>query len=78
VIFADEWKLSGYPGGGKQRRLLLPVADARDPAQRPDLAARTVMTCGPAPYGQLKDVKALGVTRSLMSSSPVAKRQPAG
>ncbi len=53
VIFADEWRdypvtlvaennaTTGFAAGRLSRELLNAV---------PDLAARTVMTCGPAPY----------------------------
>ncbi len=68
VIFADEWKnypvtlvaennaTTGFLSGRLTQEILRSV---------PDLAARTVMTCGPAPYMDQveKDVKALGVTQ---------------
>lgn len=68
VIFADEWRhypvtlvaennaTHGFVSGRLTTELLKSV---------PDLASRTVMTCGPAPYMDLveKEVKALGVTR---------------
>ena len=68
VIFADEWKnypvtlvaennaTAGFLAGRLTQEILRSV---------PDLAARTVMTCGPAPYMDQveKDVKALGVTQ---------------
>lgn len=68
VIFAEEW--SHYPvtimaennathgiiSGRLKREVLAAI---------PDVASRTVMTCGPAPYMELvqKEVKALGVTQ---------------
>ena len=68
VIFADEWRnypvtlvaennvTEGFIAGRLTRELLTRV---------PDLASRTVMTCGPAPYMDWveQEVKALGVTR---------------
>lgn len=68
VIFADEWRdypvtfvaennaAHGFVPGRLSSALLQSV---------PDLAARTVMTCGPAPYMEWveENVKALGVTR---------------
>jgi NADH oxidoreductase Hcr len=68
VIFADEWRnypvtlvaennaTHGFVSGRLSRELLQSV---------PDIASRTVMTCGPAPYMEMveKEVKALGVTR---------------
>nr|VXZ86651.1 NADH oxidoreductase hcr [Klebsiella pneumoniae] len=45
----------------------------------PDLASRTVMTCGPAPYMEKveQDVAALGVTRFFKeNSSPRWLRPP--
>ncbi len=67
VIFADEWRqypvtliaehnaTHGFIAGRLTREILEAV---------PDIASRTVMTCGPAPYMELveKEVKALGVT----------------
>ncbi|MBU4684204.1 NADH oxidoreductase [Cedecea davisae] len=67
VIFADEWRnypvtlvaetnaAHGFISGRLSRELLAAV---------PDIAARTVMTCGPAPYMELveHEVKQLGVT----------------
>ncbi|QIX94479.1 NADH oxidoreductase [Cedecea sp. FDAARGOS_727] len=67
VIFADEWRnypvtlvaetnaAHGFISGRLSRELLAAV---------PDIAARTVMTCGPAPYMELveREVKQLGVT----------------
>lgn len=67
VIFADEWRYypvtlvaennatQGFIAGRLSREILASV---------PDIAGRTVMTCGPAPYmAQVeKEVKALGVT----------------
>lgn len=67
VIFVDEWRhypvtlvaennaAHGFIAGRLTRELLAAV---------PDIASRTVMTCGPAPYMDLveKEVKALGVT----------------
>ncbi|MFK3659964.1 NADH oxidoreductase [Scandinavium sp. NPDC088450] len=68
VIFADEWRdypvtlvaennaTHGFVSGRLTTSLLECV---------PELASRTVMTCGPAPYMQWveENVKALGVTR---------------
>ncbi|EMH4162082.1 NADH oxidoreductase [Pluralibacter gergoviae] len=68
VIFADEWRqfpvtlvaennaAHGFVAGRLSRALLESV---------PDLADRTVMTCGPAPYMDWveENVRALGVTR---------------
>ena len=68
VIFADEWRdypvtlvaennaVHGFVPGRLSAAQLQSV---------PDLAARTVMTCGPAPYMEWveENVKALGVTR---------------
>ncbi|MCS5880582.1 NADH oxidoreductase [Klebsiella variicola subsp. variicola] len=68
VIFAEEWRqypvtlvaehhaTHGFVAGRLTRELLQSV---------PDLASRTVMTCGPAPYMEKveQDVAALGVTR---------------
>lgn len=67
VIFASEWRhypvtlvaennaVHGFIRGRLSRKILAAV---------PDIASRTVMTCGPAPYMELveKEVKALGVT----------------
>lgn len=67
VIFADEWRnypvtlvaetnaAHGFISGRLSRELLAAV---------PDIAARTVMTCGPEPYMELveREVKQLGVT----------------
>lgn len=66
VIFADEWRhypvtlvaensaTHGFIAGRLTREILAAV---------PDIASRTVMTCGPAPYMDMveKEVKALGV-----------------
>lgn len=68
VIFADEWQqypvtlvaennpTTGFVAGRLTTELLQQV---------PDLPARTVMTCGPAPYMEQveQEVRALGVTR---------------
>jgi NADH oxidoreductase Hcr len=68
VIFAEEWRnypvtlvaennaTHGFVAGRLSQSVLQSV---------PDLAARTVMTCGPAPYMEWveENVKALGVTR---------------
>jgi NADH oxidoreductase Hcr len=68
VIFAEEWRqypvtlvaeqgaAHGFVSGRLTRELLASV---------PDIANRTVMTCGPAPYMDFveQEVKALGVTR---------------
>ncbi|NIF48128.1 NADH oxidoreductase [Enterobacter sp. Ap-1006] len=65
VIFADEWRhypvtlvaennaTHGFIAGRLTREILAAV---------PDIASRTVMTCGPAPYMDMveKEVKALG------------------
>ena len=85
VIFADEWK--NYPvtlvaennatadflAGRLTQEILRSV---------PDLAARTVMTCGPAPYMDQveKDVKALGVTQFFNEKffTPVAEAATSG
>lgn len=67
VIFAEEWRnypvtlvaetnaAHGFIPGRLSRELLAAV---------PDIASRTVMTCGPAPYMELveREVKQLGVT----------------
>ncbi len=74
VIFADEWRnypvtlvaennvTEGFIAGRLTRELLAGV---------PDLASRTVMTCGPAPYMDWveQEVKALGVTRFFKENS---------
>jgi NADH oxidoreductase Hcr len=48
----------------------------------PDIANRTVMTCGPAPYMDIveEDVKALGVTRFFKEQffTPVAEAATSG
>ncbi|TIY76203.1 ubiquinone-dependent pyruvate dehydrogenase [Escherichia coli] len=80
VIFADEWRnypvtlvaennvTEGFIAGRLTRELLAGV---------PDLASRTVMTCGPAPYMDWveQEVKALGVTRFFKEKffTPVAE-----
>ncbi|QOV70334.1 NADH oxidoreductase [Citrobacter sp. BDA59-3] len=85
VIFADEWKnypvtlvaennaTAGFLAGRLTQEILRSV---------PDLAARTVMTCGPAPYmDQIeKDVKALGVTQFFNEKffTPVAEAATSG
>ena len=85
VIFADEWQnypvtlvaennaTAGFVAGRLTSGLLGSV---------PDLASRTVMTCGPAPYMDLveKEVKALGVTRFFKEQffTPVADAATSG
>ena len=85
VIFADEWRnypvtlvaennaTDGFVAGRLNRDLLQSV---------PDLAARTVMTCGPAPYMDIveEEVKALGVTRFFKEQffTPVAEAATSG
>lgn len=85
VIFADEWRdypvtlvaennaSVGFASGRLTREML---------EQVPDLAQRTVMTCGPAPYMEWveKEVKALGVTRFFKEKffTPVAKAATSG
>lgn len=85
VIFADEWKnypvtlvaennaTAGFHAGRLTQEILRSV---------PDLAARTVMTCGPAPYMDQveKDVKALGVTQFFNEKffTPVAEAATSG
>jgi len=95
VIFADEWHdypvtlvaennaTKGFIAGRLTPEILAAV---------PDIASRTVMTCGPAPYMEMveQQVKALGVTRFFKEKffTPVAapsegglkftKLQPAG
>ncbi|AMO48762.1 NADH oxidoreductase Hcr [Kosakonia oryzendophytica] len=85
VIFADEWRdypvtlvaennaTAGFAAGRLSRELLNAV---------PDLAARTVMTCGPAPYMDWveSEVKALGVTRFFKEKffTPVAEAATSG
>ncbi|VTP14783.1 NADH oxidoreductase hcr [Phytobacter ursingii] len=85
VIFADEWQnypvtlvaennaTAGYLAGRLTQEILRSV---------PDLAARTVMTCGPAPYMDQveKDVKALGVTQFFNEKffTPVAEAATSG
>jgi len=80
VIFADEWRnypvtlvaenhaTHGFVAGRLSRELL---------AQVPDIAQRTVMICGPAPYMVLaqQDVTALGATRVFKEQffTPLAK-----
>jgi NADH oxidoreductase Hcr len=84
VIFADEWRqypvtlvaennaTHGFVAGRLTTELLKSV---------PDLATRTVMTCGPAPYMDWveQEVTALGVTRFFKEKffTPVRKRPPA-
>lgn len=84
-IFADEWKnypvtlvaennaTAGFLAGRLTQEILRSV---------PDLAARTVMTCGPAPYMDQveKDVKALGVTQFFNEKffTPVAEAATSG
>ncbi|TCW45191.1 NADH oxidoreductase Hcr [Phytobacter diazotrophicus] len=85
VIFADEWKnypvtlvaennaTAGFLAGRLTQEILRSV---------PDLAARTVMTCGPAPYMDQveKDVKTLGVTQFFNEKffTPVAEAATSG
>lgn len=85
VIFADEWRdypvtlvaennvTEGFVAGRLTRELLTRV---------PDLASRTVMTCGPAPYMDWveQEVKALGVTRFFKEKffTPVAEAATSG
>lgn len=85
VIFADEWQnypvtlvaehnaTDGFVAGRLSRELLSAV---------PDLSARTVMTCGPAPYMAWveQEVKALGVTRFFKEQffTPVAEAATSG
>ncbi|MCS2163298.1 NADH oxidoreductase [Scandinavium sp. H11S7] len=85
VIFADEWR--NYPvtmvaennatHGFVAGRLSLAILESV-----PDLAARTVMTCGPAPYMAWveENVKQLGVTRFYKEKffTPVAKAATSG
>ena len=85
VIFAEEWRnypvtlvaehnaTHGFVAGRLSREMLQSV---------PDIADRTVMTCGPAPYMEIveKEVKALGVTRFFKEQffTPVAAAAPSG
>ena len=85
VIFADEWRdypvtlvaennaTLGFASGRLSRELLNQV---------PDLASRTVMTCGPAAYMDWveNEVKALGVTRFFKEKffTPVAEAATSG
>lgn len=85
VIFADEWRdypvtlvaehnaSVGFASGRLTREMLERV---------PDLAKRTVMTCGPAPYMEWveKEVKQLGVTRFFKEKffTPVSKAATSG
>jgi len=85
LIFADEWRnypatlvaesnaSPGFASGRLTREMLQRV---------PDLAQRTVMTCGPAPYMAWveKEVKALGVTRFFKEKffTPVAQAATSG
>lgn len=85
VIFVDEWRhypvtlvaenntAHGFIAGRLTRELLAAV---------PDIASRTVMTCGPAPYMDLveKEVKALGVTEFYQEKffTPVAAPAESG
>ncbi len=87
VIFADEWRnypvtlvaennvTEGFIAGRLTRELLAGVPDS-------DLASRTVMTCGPAPYMDWveQEVKALGVTRFFKEKffTPVAEAATSG
>lgn len=85
VIFAEEWRnypvtlvaehnaTHGFVAGRLTRELLQSV---------PDLASRTVMTCGPAPYMEKveQDVAATGVTRFFKEKffTPVAEAATSG
>jgi NADH oxidoreductase Hcr len=85
VIFAEEWRnypvtlvaennaTHGFVAGRLSQSVLQSV---------PDLAARTVMTCGPAPYMEWveENVKALGVTRFYKEKffTPVAQAATSG
>ena len=85
VIFAEEWRqypvtlvaennaTHGFVSGRLSTELLKSV---------PDLASRTVMTCGPAPYMDMveNEVKALGVTRFFKEKffTPVADAATSG
>jgi NADH oxidoreductase Hcr len=85
VIFAEEWRnypvtlvaennaTHGFVAGRLSQSVLQSV---------PDLAARTVMTCGPAPYMAWveENVKALGVTRFYKEKffTPVAEAATSG
>ena len=85
VIFAEEWRqypvtlvaennaTHGFVAGRLTTELLQSV---------PDLASRTVMTCGPAPYMDLveQEVKALGATRFFKEQcfTPVAVAATSG
>jgi NADH oxidoreductase Hcr len=85
VIFADEWKnypvtlvaennaTDGFLAGRLTQDILRTV---------PDLASRTVMTCGPTPYMEQveKDVKAQGVTQFFRETffTPVAEAAASG
>ncbi|MDX6042947.1 NADH oxidoreductase [Scandinavium lactucae] len=85
VIFADEWRqypltlvaehhaAHGFVAGRLSASILESV---------PDLAQRTVMTCGPAPYMDWveENVKALGVTRFYKEQffTPVAEAATSG
>ncbi|EDH5631815.1 NADH oxidoreductase [Salmonella enterica subsp. enterica serovar 13,23:y:e,n,z15] len=85
VIFADEWRqypvtlvaenhaTEGFVAGRLTTELLQRV---------PDLASRTIMTCGPAPYMDFVEqgVKALGVTRFFKEKffTPVAETATSG
>lgn len=85
VIFADEWRqypvtlvaendaTSGFVSGRLTRELLETV---------PDIASRTVMTCGPAPYMEQVEslTKSLGVNRLFKEKffTPVAKAAASG
>lgn len=85
VIFAEEWRdypvtlvaeSAGVPGFSEGRL-------TRDMLQQvPDLAARTVMTCGPASYMAFveQEVKAFGVTRFYKEKffTPVAEAAASG
>jgi NADH oxidoreductase Hcr len=85
VIFAEEWRqyavtlvaennaTHGFVAGRLTADLLKSV---------PDLASRTVMTCGPAPYMEMveREVSALGVTRFFKEKffTPVAQAATSG
>jgi NADH oxidoreductase Hcr len=68
VIFADEWRDYPVTLMAEQQATLGFIEGRITPeilAAVPDIAARTVMVCGPAPYMDAveQQVKALGVTR---------------
>ena len=73
VIYSVHHATHGFVAGRLTRELLQSV---------PDLASRTVMTCGPAPYMEKveQDVAALGVTRFFKEKffTPVAEAATSG